>query len=319
MTTENQGQHKPVLLKEATNPLLQNKGNTFVDCTLGGGGHLKVILEGKPHARVFAFDRDADMIARARVNFSEEIAAGRLTLIHANYSDIRARLAEHDVNRVDGILLDAGVSSFQLDIPERGFSFKNKGPLDMRMDPSQPLTAYEVVNEWSQQDLEKALFRYGEERFSRKIAARIVEKRAQAPIADTLALANIAADCLPRYHGPAKPLHPATRVFQAIRIVVNQELDGLEKILTEIPDILNPGGVFAAISFHSLEDRLIKERFKYLTASCICPREIITCERCNKPPGLMMQKKPIIATEEEMRKNPRSRSAKLRVFVRNLA
>lgn len=317
MPAERESQHLTVLLREAVSPLVENRGEIYIDCTLGGGGHTDLLLKRKPSARVIAFDRDADMIERAKTRFAAEIEAGRLTLVHGNYGDIRARLAELGVHTVDGILVDAGVSSFQLDLPDRGFSFSKSGPLDMRMDRTEPLTAYEVVNHWPRQELEKVFYEYGEERFSRKIAARIVEHREKTPIADTLALAKIIEDCLPRAHGPKKGPHPATRVFQAIRIAVNGELDGLRRLLGEIPDLLNPGGVFAAISFHSLEDRLVKERLRYLTAACVCPLTVVTCPRCNHPPGVLLQKKPIVPSDEEMEANPRSRSAKLRVFVRN--
>lgn len=317
MTTERESQHLTVLLREAVSPLVENRGEIYIDCTLGGGGHTDLLLKRKQNGRVIAFDRDLDMIEKAKARFAAEIEAGRLTLVHSNYGDIRRRLTELGVHTVDGILVDAGVSSFQIDIPERGFSFTKAGPLDMRMDQSEPLTAYEVVNQWPRQELEKVFFEYGEERFSRKIASRIVEHREKAPIADTLALAKIVEDCLPRAHGPKKGPHPATRVFQAIRIVVNGELDGLRRLLAEIPELLNPGGVFAAISFHSLEDRLVKERLRYLTAACVCPLTVVTCPRCNHPPGVLLQKKPIVPSDEEIDYNPRSRSAKLRVFVRN--
>lgn len=317
MPVDRESQHKPVLLRESVSPLLENRGTVYVDCTLGGGGHLELILKEKPQAKVFAFDRDEEMIENARKRFQVEVASGRLTLIHSNYGAIRERLLEKGVDSVDGILVDAGVSSFQLDQPERGFSFLRKGPLDMRMDRSQPLTAYEVVNRWPQAELERVFYRYGEERFSRKIAARIVEKRAEASIDDTIALAKIVEDCLPRQRGAQRGAHPATRVFQAIRIAVNKELEDLEKLLAEIPGILKPGGVIAVITFHSLEDRLVKERFKYLTANCVCPPEILLCDRCNKPPGFLLHKKPIVPSEKEIRDNPRARSAKLRIFVRN--
>lgn len=317
MPTERDYQHLTVLLREAVAPLADNRGSIYIDCTFGGGGHTDLLLKRRPNVRLIAFDRDQDMLDKGKERFREEIAAGRLTLVHSNYGDIRQRLSELGIRGVDGILVDAGVSSFQLDIPGRGFSFMRPGPLDMRMDRSEPLTAYEVVNHWPRQELEKVFFEYGEERFSRKIASRIVEHREKAPIDDTLALAKIIEDCLPRAHGPKKGPHPATRVFQAIRIAVNGELDGLRRLLAEIPEILNPGGVFAAISFHSLEDRLVKERLRYLAAACVCPLTVVTCPRCNHPPGLLLQKKPIVPSDEEMAANPRSRSAKLRVFVRN--
>jgi 16S rRNA (cytosine1402-N4)-methyltransferase len=317
MSTERDYQHLTVLLRETVAPLLENRGNIYIDCTFGGGGHTDLLLKRKPGAKVIALDRDEDMLTRGREKFSEEIAAGRLVLVHSNYGDLRERLNELGIGGVDGIIVDAGVSSFQIDIPDRGFSFMKAGPLDMRMDRSEPLTAYEVVNHWPRQELEKVFFEYGEERFSRKIASRIVEHREKAPIADTLALAKIIEDCLPRAHGPKKGPHPATRVFQAIRIAVNGELDGLRRLLGEIPEILSPGGVFAAISFHSLEDRLVKERLRYLTTMCVCPLTVLTCPRCNHPPGFLLQKKPILPSDEEIQANPRSRSAKLRVFVRN--
>lgn len=308
-------QHKPVLLKETLAPLLENRGSVYVDCTLGGGGHLSLLLDSKPNATVYAFDQDMSMIERARTRFQEKIELGKLHLIHSNYADIRNRLLELGVKHVDGIMLDAGVSSFQIDIPERGFSFSKNGPLDMRMDQSQPLTAYEVVNQWPREHMEKIFYQYGEEKFSRKIAYRIIESREKAPIEDTATLAQIVENCLPRLKG--KGAHPATRVFQAIRIAVNHELESLENFLKEIPEILNPFGVASIISFHSLEDRLIKERFKFLSSHCICPPQIMTCARCGHPPGVLMQKKPIIPSDEEIATNPRSRSAKLRVFIRN--
>ena len=309
--------HISVLLNEATAPFRESIGNVYVDCTLGGGGHLERLMELKPQCKFFAFDRDPAMIENAKVKFAKAIEEKRLALVHANYGDIRSRILDFGVDHVDGVLLDAGVSSFQIDEPERGFSFSKNGPLDMRMDPTESVTAYSIVNQWPQKELENIFYRYGEERFSRKIALRILEKRAREPIADTLTLAKIVEDCLPRHPGSKKAMHPATRVFQALRIAVNQELVSLEKFLEAIPEILSPGGVCSIISFHSLEDRLVKERFKYLSANCVCPPSIITCERCNRPPGFLLQKKPIIPTEAEMNANPRSRSAKLRVFVRN--
>ncbi len=318
MNPDREYQHLSVLLKESLFPFVENHGRVYVDCTLGGGGHTAALLEKKPNAIVFAFDRDQAMITKASTRFRTEIEAGRLKLVHSNYGDIRKRLAEAGVSAVDGILVDAGVSSFQLDQPERGFSFLRAGPLDMRMDQNQPLTAYEVVNHWQKAELERIFFVYGEERFSRKIASRILERRAVQPINDTVTLAGIIEDCLPRARGPNRGAHPATRIFQAIRIAVNGELDDLEKLLAELPDILNPSGIFAAISFHSLEDRLVKERLKYLSAGCICPPIVLRCDRCGRPPGFLLQKKPVVPTDAEIARNPRARSAKLRVFVRNL-
>jgi len=307
--------HESVMLKESISPLLENEGNIYVDCTLGGGGHTAYLLAEKNKAKIFAFDRDPIMIQRAQTRFQEYIQQDRLVLIHANYSDLRSELKKQEIHAVDGILLDAGVSSFQLDIPERGFSFMKNGPLDMRMNPEEPESAYDIVNYWAQSELERIFFQYGEEKFSRKIAGRIIEARAITPIADTATLSAIIEKAIPR--AKRDNIHPSTRVFQALRIAVNRELEGLEKLLQEIPDMLNPGGVFSAISFHSLEDRLVKERLKHLSANCICPPEIITCERCNKPFGTLVQQKPLLPTAEEKEKNPRSRSAKLRIFTKN--
>jgi 16S rRNA (cytosine1402-N4)-methyltransferase len=184
------------------------------------------------------------------------------------------------------------------------------------MDRSQPLSAYEIVNHWSRQELEKIFYEFGEERFARKIAFRVLEQREREPIQDTLTLARVVENCLPRPRGEKKGAHPATRVFQAIRIAVNGELADLQRLLAEIPELLNPGGVFSAITFHSLEDRLVKERLKHLSAACICPPRFPICT-CGNPQGYLLQKKPISPSDEEMANNPRSRSAKLRVFVKN--
>ncbi len=316
MKPDREFQHLSVLLKESVAPLLTPRASVLVDCTLGGGGHTAALLAGLGAGKVIAFDRDLQMIEAARTRFSAEIAEGRLILVHSDYGNIRSRLLALGVEQVDGILVDAGVSSFQLDQAERGFSFLREGPLDMRMDQTQSFTAYDLVNQYPRQDMEKIFFQYGEEKFSKKIVSRILEAREASPIVNTLQLAKIIENCLPRSGKKKSQIHPATRVFQAIGIAVNDELGALKKLLNEIPFLLKPGGVFSAISFHSLEDRLIKERLKYLTDACVCPPEVITCDRCNKPMGVLMQKKPYVPTEKEMQSNPRSRSAKLRVFIK---
>ena len=317
MNSDREYQHLPVLLKEALAPLEENAGRVYVDCTLGGGGHTGALLAARLEATLYAFDRDGAMIEKAEQRFREEIAAGRLHLVHAEYGDIRQQLNARGVSQVDGILVDAGVSSFQLDQPERGFSFSRSGPLDMRMDQRQPLSAYEVVNTWGRTELEQILFEYGEERFARKIVGRILEARDKEPIRDTGTLAALIEKAVPRAPGPKRGPHPATRSFQAIRIAVNDELGGLRRLLAEIPTILNPGGVFSAISFHSLEDRLIKERLKALTTACTCPPEIPVCVCGGKAAGHLLTRRPQLPGEAELAQNPRSRSAKLRVFVRD--
>lgn len=307
--------HVSVLLRQTVDPLVNVHGNVFVDATLGGGGHTSYLLTARPDAKIYAFDRDQAMIEKASTRFREEIASGRLTLIHANYSDIKTELKKYSIACVDGLMADLGVSTFQLDQAERGFSFQRSGPLDMRMDPSEPFSAYDLVNEWTEQDLVKIFFEYGEEKFARKIARRIVSEREKNKFENTAQLAELIKFCVPR-EAQGK-IHPATRVFQAIRIAVNGELEGLEKLLSEIPDILCAGGVASIISFHSLEDRLVKDRLKFLSADCVCPPEILTCARCHKPPGKLLQNKPIIPAEDEVKLNPRARSAKLRVFIKN--
>lgn len=316
MKSERQYQHLPVLMKEVLDSFRENNGSVYVDCTLGGGGHSAAILELKPQAKLFAFDRDGEMIEKAKEKFKTEIAAGRLHLIQANYGELLPELLARGVSAVDGILVDAGVSSFQLDQPERGFSFLRNGPLDMRMDQKQALSAFQVVNEWSREQLEKIFFTYGEEKFTRRIVAKILDQRDQNPIADTITLANLVESVVPKQYGPAAKVHPATRIFQAIRIAVNGELEGLEKLLAAIPEALQPGGVFSAISFHSLEDRLVKERLRFLSAKCVCPPEFPVCRCGGKAKGYLPSRRAILATDEEIAANPRSRSAKLRVFVR---
>ncbi|MCO5143390.1 MAG: 16S rRNA (cytosine(1402)-N(4))-methyltransferase RsmH [Oligoflexia bacterium] len=317
MSLESKFKHLPVLLEESVKSLLSAHGPVYVDCTFGGGGHTLSILQRKSDSKVIAFDLDKESFERSSEKFTDYIKSGRIHFVHANYSQLREKLLELGYQKVDGVLLDAGVSSFQLDQPWRGFSFSHDGPLDMRMDQSRGITAKEVVNEWPREQLEKILFRYGEEKFSRKIVSKIIEARSNKILETTLELAKLIENCLPSTKfKEGRRIHPATKTFQAIRIAVNDELSHLEKVLQEIPAILNPGGVFAAISFHSLEDRLVKERLKFLTANCVCPLSVITCDRCGKPEGYLLQKKPIIATDKEQQVNPRSRSAKLRVFLR---
>lgn len=309
-------EHLPVLLDETVSPLVETAGSVFVDCTFGGGGHTARLFERLPHATVIAFDRDPEAETRARVRFARELEQGRLRFVYSDYADVADRLREMAVPCVNGVMLDAGVSSFQFDDPERGFSFSRSGPLDMRMDTRQQVSAREVVNSWGQKELENILYRYGEERLARRIVSAIVEARSEAPIEDTGRLAKIISEAYPAAVRRASSIHPATRTFQAIRIAVNRELDSLEKFLEQIPDILCVGGVVSVISFHSLEDRLVKDRFRWLSQDCICPPEVITCARCHLPPGEGRTKKPIVPTDQEIENNPRARSAKLRVLKR---
>lgn len=287
--------HVPVLLDEATDLLLGNSGRVYVDCTVGAGGHAKRILEKNPDAYVVGIDLDEEALDLAENNLKDY--EGRFSLYRANFSQIDEVLEEEGLEKVDGFLFDLGVSMMQIK-SERGFSFQIDAPLDMRMNRDQKLTAYRVVNEYSERDLERIFREYGEEKFSKKIARAIVTRRKKKPIETTSELAQIVWECYPpklRYGR----IHPATRVFQAIRIEVNRELDNLKEALEKTPDLLNPKGRLVVISFHSLEDRIVKNFLK--------EREDIF---------KVLTKKPLRPPEEEIEKNPPSRSAKLRAAER---
>lgn len=308
--------HIPVLLEETVAPLARAPGNVFVDGTVGGGGHLARLLERRPDARVYGFDRDAEAIARAEKRFHAEIAAGRLTLIHSSFGELAVALERFGVRSVDGIMLDLGFSSYQVDDPARGFSFLKEGPLDMRLDRRRGPTAADIVNTWEHGELARIFREYGEERFAGKVASRIVDARRTRLFSTTTELAAAVSAALPPKSRYGQKIHPATRVFQALRIAVNAELEELERVLSLLPDILNPGGAIAIISFHSLEDRIVKQRFKYLSDDCVCPPPVMSCARCHKPPGYVESRRPLAADDVETAENPRARSAKLRIFVR---
>ncbi|NJK61095.1 MAG: 16S rRNA (cytosine(1402)-N(4))-methyltransferase RsmH [Oscillatoriales cyanobacterium SM2_1_8] len=280
--------HLPVLLDETLALWPQQEG-WYLDCTVGGGGHAAAWLTRCPQARLLAIDRDDEALTAARQRLAE--FGDRVEFWHGNFADF-----EPGDRRFWGIMADLGVSSPQLDRPERGFSFQQDGPLDMRMDRSQPLTAADLVNTWDETDLANLIYRYGEERYSRAIARRLVGHR---PFADTQTLAqNIAAAVPPAYRRGR--LHPATRTFQALRLAVNQELESLTRWLHRVADWLQPGGTVAAISFHSLEDRLVKHTLR------------------DHPHLTVLTKKPLMASPDEQKSNPRARSAKLRGPVAKL-
>lgn len=286
----------------------------YVDATLGGGGHARAILEASaPNGTLIGIDRDRDAL-----NEAGKVLRGfgnRVSYLHGNYRDARSLLSGIQVSGVDGILLDLGVSSFQLDRAERGFSFRFDAPLDMRMDATQKLTAYDIVNERDEQWLEGIFTGYGEERYARRIASAICRVRQVKPIETTFELARIVLDVVPKKMHFGR-IHPATRVFQAIRIAVNDEINGLNDGLKGAIDILNPGGVLAVISFHSLEDRAVKEMFRNSAAGCICPPRIPKCVCGNKPVVRLLTRRAIVPSEAEIALNPRSRSAKLRAVSR---
>jgi len=304
--------HVPVLIEEVLEGLRIRQGGVYLDGTLGEGGHTLEILKSCSSATVIGLDRDPAALELARRKL--ESFEDRISLFHRNYRNLDDVLDETKVEGVDGILLDLGVSSLQLDAPVRGFAFSKNGPLDMRMDPRDEITAADVVNTWSRDELKRAIYRYGEERLAGPVAKAIVRAREKDPIETTERLAGIIRG-VPGM-GRVRNIDPATRTFQAIRIVVNDELGALEETLPLGVKRLNEGGRMVVISFHSLEDRAVKRAFREMADPCLCPREAPLCTCGMKPEGVVVTRKPIKADSEEISRNPRSRSAKLRVFER---
>lgn len=291
---------------EAVDALECEEGKIYVDCTLGGGGHSELILKRiSPTGKLFAFDIDDDAINYASERLKDY---DNLTIIKDSYTNIKSQMAAHGIDKITGgVLLDLGASYHQLTKAERGFSFMHDAPLDMRFNMDSDFSAYDVVNGYSEDELVKIFSEYGEERFSKRIAKAIVTIREKNPIKSTLELAELIKKSTPRIKSS---IHPATRVFQAIRIEVNGELRNVNKILTDVLDLLGYGAIISVISFHSLEDRIVKRLFKYEAQKCRCNNMICTCE----PPRIeLVNRKPIVASDEEIRENPPSRSAKLRV------
>lgn len=308
--------HKPVLLSEALDDIVAIHPEWVLDLTLGGGGYTRYLLENSSNSKVMAFDVDAEAIERAKAEFKEEIAKGRLILVHQNYSEFTNELEARSIPKVDGIVADLGFSSFQMDTPERGFSFMRAGPLDMRLNQESELTAQEIVNSWPEHNLADILKRFGEERLAKKIASKITEARNESEITTTEQLAKIVESAVPAKLRKESSIHPATKTFQALRIQVNDELQHLSQVLEGIPERLNEGGIASIVSFHSLEDRLVKQKFQFLTEQCICVDRPMPCERCYKPPAIKVHRKLITPSEKEVSDNPRSRSAKLRIIKR---
>jgi 16S rRNA (cytosine1402-N4)-methyltransferase len=301
--------HVPVLLDEVIAALQPRRGDYFVDCTVGLGGHAAAILEEiSPSGRLLGVDADPEAIKASRDRLSAHGKA--VTLVNDNFVNLEAICRRYHFHPVDGILLDLGVSSLQLDTAERGFSFHLDAPLDMRFDPGQGLTASDIVNRFSEQELAKLIERYGEERHSRRIARHIVQNR---PVATTVELARLVEQVS---GGKRARIHPATRTFMALRIAVNSELQNLELALKQTPTLLRPGGRLTVISYHSLEDRIVKQFMRYAASSCLCPPGTIVC-RCGHVPTLkLISRKVIKPTSLEIESNPRSRSAKLRIAER---
>ncbi len=302
--------HKPVLLAECIEGLNIRPGGVYVDGTLGRAGHSREIAKRLTTGRLVCIDRDQAALDAAPGRL--EGLMDRVTLVHGNFGELDAILDHLGIPAVDGMLFDLGVSSPQLDDAGRGFSYLQDAPLDMRMDRSAPLTAREVVNTWSQEELRRILWQYGEERYSGLIAAAIVRRRGDRPIETTGELADLVRAAMPAKAQREKQ-HPAKRSFQAIRIAVNDELGEVERMLAAAQPRLAPGGRLAVISFHSLEDRLVKTAYAQWAKGCTCPPDFPVCVCGKKPKVKLIGKRPIVACEAELEENPRARSAKLRI------
>ena len=298
--------HYTVMLHEAVDALECTDGKVYVDCTLGGGGHSELILKRiSPNGRLIAFDVDEEAIRHASERLKKY---SNLTIIKSSYTNIKEELNKLGIDKITGgVIIDLGASYHQLTKQERGFSFSKEAPLDMRFDMDSDFSAYDVINTYSEDDLVRIFSEYGEERFSKRIAKKIVEARRIEPVRTTKELADIIIKAAPHIKSN---IHPATRVFQAVRIEVNNELKNVKIVLNDILDLLDVGGIISVISFHSLEDRIVKQIFRYESAKCRCNDMICKCP----PPRIeLVNKKPIMAGDEEIKENPPSRSAKLRV------
>jgi 16S rRNA (cytosine1402-N4)-methyltransferase len=304
--------HEPVMVKEVIESLLVSKTGIYVDCTVGGAGHSYAILK-ETDAFLVGIDCDDQALQYAEKRLAE--FGSRKVLIRANFADLGKILKDLNIEKVDGVLLDLGVSSHQLDTEQRGFSFNQQALLDMRMDRSLKISAYDIVNSFAQDELKNIIRLYGEEKMAARIARAISKKRLQSPIETTTELAAIIASCMPAKLKWQK-IHPATRTFQAIRIAVNNELDNIRPAIDAAAEALKPGGRLCVISFHSLEDRIVKNEIRFLGGVCICPKDIPFCV-CQKEAKLKnLTPKVIVPAAEEIEANPRARSAKLRVARR---
>lgn len=309
--------HETVLLHETVDGLDIKPNGVYVDCTLGGAGHAQYLLDQLgPQGHLYAFDQDMTAIINAKLKLADYVEKGQVTFIHQNFRHLKQALEELGIDQVDGIYYDLGVSSPQLDVAERGFSYGQEARLDMRMNQEQALSAYEVVNDWPYEDLVHILYRYGEEKFAKRIARAIEERRAQQPIETTTELAEIVKTAIPaatRRTGG----HPAKRSFQAIRIAVNDELGAVEDSLEQALTLLKPEGRISVITFHSLEDRLVKQLFKEVSQGPEVPRGLPILPGQMQAPFALVNRKPIVSSPEELEANNRSRSAKLRILHKN--
>lgn len=301
--------HVTVLLNEAVDILDIKPEGIYVDGTLGGAGHSLEIVKKLTSGKLICFDQDINAISAAKEKLKDFM--DKTILVHSNFENLREELNKLGIETIDGFLVDLGVSSHQLDVPERGFSYMQDAPLDMRMDNNAELSAYDVVNTYSEAELKRVIKDYGEENWSARIAKLIVERRATMPIRTTFELVDAIKAAIPKKMRDENQ-HPAKRTFQAIRIEVNRELDVIEKTLLAAVEMMNEGGVLAVITFHSLEDRIVKNVFKKLQYSCTCPPEFPVCICNSKQIVEIITRKPILPSENEVEMNPRSRSAKLR-------
>lgn len=305
-------EHKSVLLEETIEGLNIKPDGIYVDGTLGGGGHAyEVCCRLNDKGRFIGIDQDAAAIEAAGARLSD--FGEKVTIIRSNYCNMKSELQKIGIDKVDGIVLDLGVSSYQLDTAERGFSYREDAPLDMRMDTRQKMTARDIVNDYTEADLYRVIRDYGEDKFAKNIAKHIVQARAMKPVETTAELSEIIRASIPMKF-QKKSGHPAKRTFQAIRIELNRELDVLRDSLDDMIDLLNPGGRLCIITFHSLEDRIVKSAFRKNENPCTCPPDFPVCVCGKKSKGSIITKKPILPSEEELEYNSRSKSAKLRIF-----
>ena len=304
--------HKSVLLNETIDGLNIKPDGIYVDGTLGGGGHAyEVCRRLGEKGSIVGIDQDAAAIEAASARLKD--FGEKVTIVRSNYCDMKSKLHELGIDKVDGIVLDLGVSSYQLDTAERGFSYREDAPLDMRMDTRQKMTARDIVNDYTEADLYRVIRDYGEDKFAKNIAKHIVQARAVKPVETTAELSEIIRASIPMKF-QKKSGHPAKRTFQAIRIELNRELDVLRDSLDDMIDLLNPGGRLCIITFHSSEDRIVKSAFRKNENPCTCPPDFPVCVCGKKSKGSIITKKPILPSEEELEYNSRSKSAKLRIF-----
>ena len=307
--------HVSVLLQETVDGLNVKPDGIYVDGTLGGGGHsYEVCTRLGAKGSIIGIDQDEAAIEAASIRLKD--FGEKVTIVRSNYCDMKSRLHELGIDRVDGIMLDLGVSSYQLDTADRGFSYREDAPLDMRMDQRSEMTARDIVNDYSEMDLYRVIRDYGEDKFAKNIARHIVQERAKRPIETTGELTEVIRHAIPMKF-QKKTGHPAKRTFQAIRIELNRELDVLRDSLDDMIDMLNPGGRLCIITFHSLEDRIVKSAFKKNENPCTCPSDFPVCVCGKVSKGRVITRKPILPSEEEMETNSRSKSAKLRIFERS--